>query len=324
MNNAQQESKVPLSSQKKAAQAEIERALSLHFQGNKTGALKSLRKALELDPDLSKDVLTSNLIRELTGAQSSDGLDRLVGPNAGKKSMETVRRESKRTPSMRRERNYLPLLAVISIVALGLLLWVGSGGMSPQPEKASLGGYDYYLSIPTGRAPEGGYPLVVAFHGYGGDGSQMLSLAGTFNKAGAIFVAPSLGGYDPNPGDGPLRPVSRILSEVGKEYPLQSRGAILLGFSQGGSFAYRFSVYYPKQVAGVVTAGAPEFDSILPTRNIPYVFTWGEFDDLQGFVMPSVSRIQNRGFNVTVVTVPGVGHTISQYAVDQVLLLLEQ
>ena len=126
------------------------------------------------------------------------------------------------------------------------------------------------------------------------------------------------------PGNGPLEPAANILVELGNQHPLQARGAILLGHSQGGSFAYRFSVYYPGLVAGVVTAGAPEFDAIYPTKNIPYIFTWGELDGLQEFVLPMVYPIQNNGWNVRTAIVPDVGHELSRYAVDQTLNLLGQ
>jgi pimeloyl-ACP methyl ester carboxylesterase len=73
----------------------------------------------------------------------------------------------------------------------------------------------------------------------------------------------------------------------------------------------------------VVATGAPELDAILPPRNIPYVFIWGELDELQNYVLPSAYAIRDRGFNVRTAIVPGVGHQVSQYAVDQVLMLLK-
>lgn len=331
MNNTSQNSKPGLMGTAKTARIELDRALSLHFQGNKAGALKSLRKALELDPTLAREPLTANLARELTGSSSAEALKSVIDAKESKELINTAQKEWKSTPQMRRQRNLLFVLAALFLVFIGILAWSIKDGsllafLAPQPriQKANWNGYDYYLSVPRGSAPERGWPMVVVFHGYGGEGGQMAPLAGTFNDAGAIFVAPSLGTYEPNPGNGPLEPVSQILSEIGKQHPLQPRGAILLGFSQGGSFAYRFSVYHSEQVAGVVTAGAPEIDSILPSRNIPYIFTWGELDELQQFVLPQVYPIQNRGFNVRTAIVPGVGHGVSQYSIEQALLLLGQ
>lgn len=320
------------SQRSKEARAELERALSFHFQGDKARALKSLRRALELDPALSKEKLASNLAKEITGFPAEDVLKGLGDRDTSKQLIETARRSQRNPPQVRDQRMQLFVFIFLMVVLVGLFGWVISSGiLNPfagmfqfSSQKFTLNGYDYYVSVPGGDAPANGYPLVVVFHGYGGNGGQMLSLAKTFNDAGAIFVAPSLGEYQPNPGDGPLEPVSLILKEVGEQYPLQARGAILLGHSQGGSFAYRFSVHYSAQVAGVVTAGAPEFDAIFPTRNIPYIFTWGELDGLQEFVLPMVAPIQRRGYNVRTMIVPGVGHELSQYAIDQTLMLLGQ
>lgn len=331
MHDISQNSTPGLKVQSESARLELERALSLHFQGNRAGALKGLRKALELDPALASEPLTANLARELTGLSSAEALKNIVDVKESKGMIARAQKEWKSTPQMRRQRFLLPVPAMLLLVFLGLFAWSVKDGslqafLAPQPkiEQANLGGYEYYLAVPRGRVPEGGWPMVVAFHGYGGEGGHMLGLAGKVNDAGAIFVAPTLGTYEPNPGDGPLGPISRILAEISRQHPLQSRGAILFGHSQGGSFAYRFSVYHSAQVAGVVTAGAPEIDPLFPTRDIPYILTWGELDELHRFVLPTVYPLQSRGHNIRTAIIPGVGHEVSQYAVDQIFVLLEQ
>jgi pimeloyl-ACP methyl ester carboxylesterase len=98
---------------------------------------------------------------------------------------------------------------------------------------------------------------------------------------------------------------------------------VLLGHSQGGAFAYRFSVHYPDQVAGVVTAGAPEFDAVNPARRtMPYVFTWGERDWLQEYLLPTAFALRNSGFNVRIYIVPKAEHEMTQFAVEKALALL--
>ena len=332
MNNTLQNSKSRLSPQAKAARVEVERALSFHFQGNKAESLKALGKALKLDPSLAKEDLLSNLAHELTGLPVPNALESLLDGNSSKSMIDTAQRERQRTPLMRRQRALFAVLVFLAVVFLGMLVWSIRDGtlqraiQSPPvpPQKYSLDGYEYYVSVPRGTAPENGWPIVVAFHGYDGEAAELLPLSTIFNEAGAILVAPTFGTYEPNPGKGPIDTASRILNEVGSRYPLESRGAILFGFSQGATFAYRFSVYYSSQVAGVVAAGAPELDPILPSRNIPYVFTWGEQDELQNYVLPFVYWIQNNRFNASITIVPGIGHQISQYAIDQALILVQQ
>ena len=332
MNTTSQPSKKTLPRQTQAARIELERALSFHFQGNKAEALKSLRKALKLEPGLAEEKFTSNLAHELTGLPVSVALESLTDRNSSKTMIDAAQRAWRKTPQMRHQRVMLGVLTALILVFVGIVvwsLWDGTlqnvfGGGQVQSQKYVLDGYEYYVGVPRGAAPKDGWPLVVGFHGYGSNAMQVFPLAGRFNHAGAIFVAPTFGTYEPNPGNGPIDVASRMLTEVGKQYPLQARGAVLLGFSQGGTFAYRFSAYYSSQVAGVVTAGAPELDMILPSRNIPYVFTWGELDELKDYVVPYVHLLQNRGLNARVTIVPDLGHQVSQYAVDQVMLLLEQ
>ena len=50
----------------------------------------------------------------------------------------------------------------------------------------------------------------------------------------------------------------------------------------------------------------------------------GKLDELQNYVVPYVYLLQNRGLNARVAIVPGVGHQVSRYSLDQVLLLLEE
>lgn len=322
-------------SQAKSARSELERALSLHFQGDRARAIARLSRALELDPALANERLTANLAHELTGLPAPEALLSLINPDRSRERIRVPRQERRRIPLPPKQRFMLGILAVavMTFLVMCTLSWrsglLGSyiqavRVLGWQAQKSNLDGYDYFAIVPGGSPPAEGWPIVVALHGNGGRGEDMLFLADEVNRVGAILLAPTFDEYQPFSSGGPIEPMSRILTEVGSLHPLQARGAILLGFSQGGSFAYRFSVRHPEQVAGVVTAGAPEFDPIYPARsNMPYVFTWGELDWLQEYVLPSVYPMQNAGYNVRIVIVPGFGHEVSPYAIEQILHMLE-
>jgi predicted esterase len=312
---------------------ELEQALSLHFRGERASALKSIRKALELDPGLANERLTGNLAHELTGLPVQEALHSLAGEGTGRELIQAARRGHRSAPPSFRQR-FVTISFVISLLVLvGMYIWAAQTGVIGsyltslrmlrwESQKQHLGGYDYYALVPAGSPPPGGWPVVVALHGNGGEGSHMLPFAQAFLDKGVLFVAPSFGEYQP-PLRGPLEVMSRILNEIGKNYPVQARGAVLLGHSQGGAFAYRFSVYYPKQVAGVVTAGAPEYDAVTPARiDMPYVFTWGENDWLQELLLPTAFALRNSGFNVRIYSVPGAGHEMTWFAVEKTLGLL--
>lgn len=315
------------------ARIELDETVTLHFQGNKAGALRALQQALERNPALANDPFTSNLAQMITGLPGAKALRIITDANQNKGRIPVARKERQEPLQEHRNLTYPFLLIGVFVLLIGFLLWSAynrglhlfNGRFTSADvvcQNSTLDGYYYYVSVLTNRTPKGGWPLVFAFHEYGADVSQVAPLAETFNEAGAIFVAASLGTYEPNPGNGPMDTVSSMLTKIGEEYTLQPRGAILLGIAEGGTFAYRFSVYHSDQVAGVVTAGAPAIDPILPARNIPYVFTWGEQDAFQKFALLQAQTIQNRGYNVRTVIVPGTGHELSRSAIEQVLLML--
>jgi predicted esterase len=322
--------------QEKSARIQLNYALSQHMQGNQSGALKALRQALTLDPNLAQEKVVINLAQHLTGLPAPEALKSLANAGESKNLIESARKQDHRT--MPAKKQQLPsaaffVLILLVIFLIGLtIMGVTSGRVSMSQltvlqyfgKRFDSGGYEYYAIPPSGSPPADGWNVVVALHGYNGKGANMLSLAKNFTDAGAVFVSPTFGEYAPNPGDGPIEPMSRILNEVAAKYPVRSRGAVLLGLSQGGMFAYRFSVYHPEQVYGVVTAGSPGFDPIYPSNPaMPYVFSWGELDGLQNFVVPeNVQPLQVAGYNVAVYIIPGYGHEMTPFAIEQTLNMI--
>jgi predicted esterase len=324
-----------LTAQEASARAELNQALAFHLGGNKAGALKALRQALALDPNLKQEKLAVNLAQELTGLPAQEAFEFLANESASSNLIKSARKEERRAVSSQPVGASVYMLGALVVVLIGMIVWgVNSGLFSNSLKRMELlqiaqqkynsNGYEYYMLVPSGTMPVGGWHVVVAFHGMGGQGGDMLWLAENFTNAGAIFIAPTFGGYQPNPGNGPIEPLSQILKEIGEKYPVQPRGAVLLGFSQGGAFAFRFSALHPEQVRGVVTAGAPEYDQIFPPRSgMPYIFTWGEQDGLQDFVIPAhVEPLRDGGYNIATFIIPGYGHEMTPFAIEQALNMI--
>ena len=187
----------------------------------------------------------------------------------------------------------------------------------------SVGGANYLLLKPLSGAPSGGWPVVVALHGFGGEGADMMGIASLFTREGIVFVAPNFDGYEPYPGDGPISPMVQILKDVDSQMKIDPERVVLLGFSQGGTFAYRFSIEHPEWVGAVVTAGAPDLSAGEPTETMPYVFTWGEFDGLQDMVLPAdVYPLVERGYaNIRYFIISNAGHEVTPYAIDTAIAL---
>ena len=312
----------------------VQRAFTQYSMDQTKKAIKSFKKALEINPGLEGETFAGNLAMELTGLPLVTAFASLRGPEAKKELL-----ESKKDPEPKKERKPIrPLSVILLILALAALgyvssrfikdgtfdryrVWVASrlGGGNQH----SVGGYSYNLLEPIGSVPEGGWPVVVALHGYGGRGADMMGIASLFTQEGIVYVAPSFGGYAPYPGDGPITPMLNILNDINQQTPIDPDRVVLLGFSQGGTFAYRFSLYHPEWVGGVVTAGAPDLSAGEPTENMPYVFTWGENDGLQDLVLPEhVYPLVDRGYNnIHYFVISDAGHEVTPYAIDTAIEL---
>lgn len=318
------------------AERKVQRALSLQMQGKNPQALRELSKALTLNPALKEDQLPRNLAAELTGFPPQDALRQLLEPGRNQELVERLQgKKDQQRKTRGRPVSVLLLIFSVLVLAGASFYFIRSGSLDHWQawltrtlagrHRHSAGGTVYYLLTPRGEAPEDGWPVVVGLHGYGGDGRDMLAVAGEFTSSGMVYAAPSFGKYSPNPGPGPIGAMREILTDVSTRAPINDRGVVLLGFSQGGTFAYRFSVYHSELVAGVVTAGAPSLDPIEPSQfDLPYFFTWGSLDGLQDFVLPSsVYPLIDRGYNVRFQTIPGAGHEVTPFAVEQARLIAE-
>jgi predicted esterase len=314
----------PLDNQSEKARIYLDRALASLVKEDTIGAQKALMQAITLNPFLQEDQIAVNLASELTGLAPSEAMEALRRKNYPFPTP-TSKGIKPPEPNQPKPQNGLVLiLAAVGIVILGVILFILYGTLQSmglfgyQQQKHDLSGYEYYLILPKGKAPEAGWPAVVAFHGYGGMAEDMLPLAHQFTSQGIVFIAPTLGEYQPNPGNGPINPVEEILSQITKDVPLRTRGVFLLGLSQGGSFAYRYSVLKPEWIGGVVTAGAPELEARPPiNKTLPYIFTWGSEDNLKDFVVPaSVTPLVSQGYNVKVQIIPNAGHVLTAEAIS--------
>lgn len=312
----------------------VQRAFTLYSTDQTKKAIKSFKKALELNPGLEGETFAGNLAMELTGLPLETAFVSLQGPKAKQELLES----KKEGETKENTRSIRPLSVILLILALAALAFVSNRFLKDGTFDSyrvwfasrfgggnlhTVGDYNYFLLEPSGSVPEGGWPVVVALHGYGGQGGDMMSIASLFTQEGIVYVAPTFGGYAPYPGEGPIKPMLNILNDINEQMPIDPDRVVLLGFSQGGTFAYRFSVYHPEWVGAVVTAGAPDLSAGEPTENMPYVFTWGENDGLQDLVLPEhVYPLVDRGYtNINYFVISDAGHEVTPYAIDTAIEL---
>src|SRR5712691_11099191 len=122
--------------------------------------------------------------------------------------------------------------------------------------------------LPTGYEPNYAYPLLVFFHGHGGNEDQIIRLAPNLSRRNYIAIAlrgpdPLGAGRDGQPGfgwgtDGPCDTpleeyVLRAIEQTRRVYHVHSERIYLAGFCEGARLAYRLGLTFPEKFGGIVS-----------------------------------------------------------------------
>jgi phospholipase/carboxylesterase len=135
--------------------------------------------------------------------------------------------------------------------------------------------------LPIAYEPNYPYPLLVFFHGYGGNEEQILRLAPNMSRRnyvcialrGPIALGPCQDGQDgfswgaDAPYDEALEEyVIHAILQTRRHYHIHSERIFLAGFCEGATLAYRLGLTHPEKFGGVVSLngtmprqGAPLF-----------------------------------------------------------------
>jgi phospholipase/carboxylesterase len=132
--------------------------------------------------------------------------------------------------------------------------------------------------LPTGYEPRYAYPLLVFFHGHGGNEEQILRLAPRLSRRnyisiglrGPIALGPRRQGrLGFSWGD--LRQDSvieeylvRAVEQTRRSYHVHSERIYLAGFGEGATLAYRLGLSLPEKLGGVIS-----FNGALPSQGRP-------------------------------------------------------
>lgn len=133
----------------------------------------------------------------------------------------------------------------------------------------------YLIHVPSGTAPAGGYPLILAFHGGGGQGHGMLRLTGfdaIADKRGFIVIYPN--GIDKHWNDGrstiknkidDVAFVNAVLDDVGRRYSVNHARVFATGMSNGALFVQRLGCELSARIAAIAPVAGPIPAEIAPT-----------------------------------------------------------
>jgi phospholipase/carboxylesterase len=133
--------------------------------------------------------------------------------------------------------------------------------------------------LPTGYEPNYAYPLLVFFHGQGGNEEQILRLAPRLSRRN--FICIGLRGPEPvgprpdgrlgyawsveSPDDTLLEDyVLRAIEQARRNYHIHSERIYLAGFREGATLAYRLGLMFPEKFAGVIA-----LNGAMPRRGRP-------------------------------------------------------
>lgn len=140
-------------------------------------------------------------------------------------------------------------------------------------EVESLQGRPVHTFVPTGYEPNYPYPLVVYFHGHGGNERQVLNLAPEVSRRNYIGIA--LRGPEVLEAGNGLEPgfgweseeeqledyVFRAIQQTRRRFHIHSERIFLAGFWEGASVAYRLGINHPEKFGGIVA-----LNGLLPQR----------------------------------------------------------
>jgi polyhydroxybutyrate depolymerase len=204
-----------------------------------------------------------------------------------------------------------PILLRHGVSVSALALWAG-GALAAQSHAAGetrrsiqAGGVErsYLLHLPASRGAGQPVPLLLVFHGAGGEGAGMAShtgLTGPATTRGYAVVYPEgverrwNDGRRAGAGQDDVEFIRILLDSLGHELPVDPKRIYAAGISNGAGLAYRLACDLPGVFAAIApVAGAPAVaieERCAATRPVSVISFQGTRDRLMSYEGGNVSR----------------------------------
>ncbi len=200
----------------------------------------------------------------------------------------------------------------------------------------------YIMVYPDDYRPELQYPLVVMLHGYGADMRDLASLSPAIDPQGYIYacpnaplpveIGPNMYGFSWTPPreeatEEDIAKAEKTLDDFFMEVMIEHRApmgkAALLGFSQGGSMAYRRGLKMPQMFSGLVALSTwlpDDAQEGLPEeRSIPIFIGHGTHDRVDISRARDAHRfLTQAGYKAEFHEYP-MGHEINQQEINDMI-----
>jgi poly(3-hydroxybutyrate) depolymerase len=219
---------------------------------------------------------------------------------------------------------------VSKILVSSLLLgWVAACSNIPDPEEYRFEEPSpFYLYLPESYTPGSSLPLFIGVHGSSTDGRNCWNTWQPYaDQYGFVLLCPVLA--DPDGRLHQLHGNDRLLAILGQVYSGYSikPEIFLFGFSAGGQFVHGYAFMNPNYVAGVsVIAPGNAYPPPTETRHIPFLIIVGARDQAgnQQVARQLATQLNQTGYSVQLMVLDGMGHAISEEAIQDTLNLYEQ
>ena len=167
----------------------------------------------------------------------------------------------------------------------------------------------YRIVLPTGQAPAGGYPLVLAFHGGGMQGAGMERISLMDRQAERYhFIVIYPDGIDKHWNDGrstirnpqdDVGFVSALLAQAEQRYPVNKTRIFATGISNGALFAERLGCELSSQISAIAPVAGTIPDALIshchPAKPIAVLQIDGTADPIMPFNGGAVNDFHGLG-----------------------------
>jgi predicted esterase len=185
---------------------------------------------------------------------------------------------------------------------------------------------EYWLYVPSQCTADRTCTAFVFVHGTGGSGQLFIKLWHDHaDNEEFVLVCPTFPlGYQTLDGSEDEKLLA-ILDEVGQHQPIDNK-AFVGGFSGGAQFAHRFAFAHPERTLAVAAHSAGWYDPPPKgARRMPFLVTVGLEDTKRiEWARWFSRRLEQEGYDVTLVEIPGVGHSLSEQAIQETLALFRR
>ncbi len=323
---------------KQQAQIYLRRALNYYEQNNRSAAIKALGMALEFDRSLTDNPRIQQFAQHLIGERGSAAIETLTNRDSRDSAAALRAKLTRKTPSIRSNPLWVGGILLIAIASVGLIVVYSLGHIgltTPQVEHYTLANdpnQEYLVTVPTGSVPEDGWQVLVAIHGAGQSGQDMVDMLGeTARTRGIVLIAPTFPAIREGQADEAyyeaarttLQQITNEVIQTGMTNPnfyAHSFGQVYLGYAEGASLAtyaalkgldYADSGFVMEGPMGVVLVNAAGSLYDATRYPIPYLLLYGERAPHADVSRDYNERLTRQGTEVYLIQADGGGETMT-------------